>query len=146
VDKYPRLVMYEGSETPTGRPHVLRCVNNPLVGGGRTNSILAVCGWHENCYTSKTLNASATRPAQGRPLGLLWSWLEDASSFASKELHVGAILPRTRGVCCDFDRRVAARDLALTHFALLPPADQEYWDTVERPTRPGEGDEPTEVP
>ena len=146
VDKYPRLVMYEGSETPTGRPHVLRCVNNPLVGGGRTNSILAVCGWHENCYTSKTLNASATRPAQGRPLGLLWSWLEDASSFASKELHVGAILPRTRGVCCDLDRRVAARDLALTHVALLPPADQEYWDTAERPTRPGEGDEPTEVP
>ena len=87
---------------------------------------------HGKCVLTKSLEPSATDPAQGRPLGLLLAWLAKGSDQETKEAHwspeVWPTLPQRR----------AAR----TAFAALTCSDAVALRTAERALRPGEDEEP----
>ena len=58
------------------------------------NRMVAFCPRCENdCRRRRTLNYTAERPHQGRPLGMLLAWLIDAKNCASRAEHQQLCLP-----------------------------------------------------
>ena len=88
------------------------------------------------CRRRRTITESdsAARQGQGRPVGLLVSWLLRADEVATAREHVAmAVSP--------YEQRLAAR----SHFYSLP-GGREFGDHRERPRRAGEEEEPTSIP
>ena len=149
-DRYPRLVhnfeppLTDGHGSPLF--HGVRLVRNPTLRGGQTDSLTAFCGFHRQCKTSATLNGSLSKPAQGRPLGMLWSWLEHAHLFSSKEDHCRARLT-LEDPLHSYEARLAARMDAYEKAVQQGPWDFEWGGpAAERPRWPCEGEEPEENP
>ena len=100
--------------------------------------IRAYCPCHEGCVRQR-----ATRPhpspntaisaGQGRPVGALVAWIQEARNHATKEAHVAA-------KTADFDTREAAR---LSFYTLQ--GGIEFAEEYEREQRDGEGDEPRAI-
>ena len=149
-DRYPRLVhnfeppLTDGHGSPLF--HGVRLVRNPTLRGGQTDSLTAFCGFRRQCKTSATLNGSLSKPAQGRPLGMLWSWLEHAHLFSSKEDHCRARLT-LEDPLHSYEARLAARMDAYEKAVQQGPWDFEWGGpAAERPRWPCEGEEPEENP
>ena len=149
VDKYPRLTQRPESETPDGKFHGLRCVVNPLLRGGKWDSMRAICAFHGiRCEASKTLLASVSRRQQGRVKGIMWTWLATAEDFPDKESHCKAADPRKgwHGIQA-LKVRSAARRMCEERIDAIPEmAIREFWKDCERPPWPEEGPEPNECP
>lgn len=136
VAQYPRLNAADG---PLGS-HYLRVVDNPTLGH---LDMRAVCGHHKGCTLSRTLNGVAIKSeksnkARGRPLGVLWHFLEDAVNHDTGVSHKRAFLERTvpQSVRCAARARVKAVPEAGVFLALVK----------EHPKRPGEESEPEDCP
>ena len=148
ADKYPRLAMIP-PEDNDGKFHGIRCVVNPDLHGGKWDSMRAICSSHgARCELSRTLLPSGTREQQGRPLGFLWAWLAYAHAFDTKEAHCRSARDMTvPAVFKEFAVREEARKLAVFAIdALADPTQQEFWESAERPQRPGESAEPAQCP
>ena len=102
----------------------------------KTETLVAFCPFHTGqCRRTRTTKPAARdrASAQGRPLGLLIAWLEQANDFETAQSHSAQCHP-------NFDKRKAAR----AHFYALEGG--EAWATsYERPRRPGEDSEPTDI-
>ena len=152
VDKYPRLACYPEELVPDRQFHGIRVVKNPLLNAGKWDSMRAICGFHgPRCEVSRALTGNPHRLSQGRPLGLLWAWLDMASEFDGEDAaksHQAASDPRTWPAhrCRDFECRRKARADALSAVSELPVEQQTFWLTAERPQRPGEPEEPEVCP
>ena len=101
----------------------------------KSNTFTAFCAAHKNehssdCRKSRTSKASAQRPSQGRPLGFLVAWLQEANQHADKSEHVHVSHPSLQA--CRDGRR---------HLVGLGDDVQEFL-AFERPKRSGEPDEP----
>ena len=81
----------------------------------------------------RSICPNASRPGQGRPIGLLVDWLckhtQEDSADDHKRIDVG-----------DFAERAAAREL----FAEFDGSD--FFFNLERDVEAGEGDEPERIP
>ena len=98
---------------------------------GKTKAMVAFCPKCENdCRRSRTVNASQGRPNQGRPLGLLLAWLDDAKNTTSRAEHQTLCVP-------SHAQRQKARD----DFRHLPGYDALA--RVERARREGEAEDPS---
>ena len=152
VDKYPRLVALSEEFVPDGNFHGIRVVKNPLLHAGKWDSMRAICGFHgARCELSRALTINLRRPAQGRPLCLLWAWLDVAHEFDGEDAakrHKAAGDPRTWPVhrCRSVDGRKLARAEALRVVSALPEEERAFFLTAERPQRPGEPEEPDVCP
>lgn len=125
VERYPRLL-----HTAAGASHgesYIRLVDNERLG---YKDMRAVCGYHEQCTLSQACRRSRGTPMLGRPLGLLWSFLDRGGNTASKYEHKDLVQRISRA------ERIAAR----AHMRGLPEA--AHWFDAEEPTGPGEPDEP----
>jgi hypothetical protein len=91
----------------------------------------AVCFWHKCCTVSRQCKANLSLGRPGRPLGLLWSFLENASKYATKEAHTAA--KHSWGA---FDNRKRARDDFHTH------AKATEYESTEVGYEGGHRDEP----
>jgi hypothetical protein len=58
-----------------------------LVWDRTTNTLNAHCSVHRKCHFDKKCNRNASRPGQGRPIGLLVAWLIDSPDCATKLQH-----------------------------------------------------------
>ena len=86
-----------------------------LVFNKNSGSLDAHCELHgPRCRVNRTLNESATRPAQGRPLGFLLAWLfatEAGDVFACQREHFQSRLGKLPwSHLYTFEVRAAARD------------------------------------
>jgi hypothetical protein len=145
VDKYPRLWQRPPAECPDGAFHGIRCVRNPHLHAGQWDSMKAICAVHPACGVSRSLNDNRRRPAQGRCLGFLWSWLQVADEYDDKDAHQEAALlsaPPEHNAFRWMGARQAARLAAYAVIAALPADDIEFWSRAERPRRAGEPDGP----
>ena len=148
VDQYPRLKQRPSEQVLGNRFHGLRCVRNPLLHGGKWDSMRAICGFHgARCEASRTLNANIDRPEQGRVFGVLWSFLMTAEDFLDKDSHCAAVARGAGSYIQAFPVRSAARRCANEAISALPdPEMRMFWRQAERPPWPGEGDEPEVAP
>ena len=86
------------------------------------------------CRLTRTAHASASRPAQGRPLGLMWAWLDHGPTVSATGFdHTDRYFVR---LSFPKDVREAARETC--HGQPLGAQLQ----SCERPRRDGEGPEP----
>ena len=92
----------------------------------------AHCPIHENCQRRRAANPSDRFLGQGRPLGLLTHWLQTASLYDSKQVHMAA-------GAGNFSERSAARE------ALLAMPHAVEFSRHERRERPTEGAEPARI-
>lgn len=102
--------------------------------GVEGHDMRAECGVHDCCTVSRTCRPSklASRPGQGRPIGMLWAWLDFANDpSCSREAHQG-FWPSLR-------ERRRAREV----FKTLPGAGP--WLQAERAKRAGESSEPEDI-
>ena len=84
---------------------------------------------HEKCIMTRTAKAGS-RPAQGRPLAFLYTWLQAGENLPDKACHwEPAVWPT-------FEAREAARNQILDNVEAAPLL------AMERARRPGEGPEP----
>ena len=102
----------------------------------KTQTLVAFCPYHAGqCRRTRTTKPSTTErnADQGRPVGALIAWLQQAGDYASAKKHSAECHP-------NFESRKAAR----AHFYALEGG--EAWATkYERPTRPGEDSEPANM-
>ena len=91
----------------------------------------ATCYKHELCRLTRQANENPNHAAQGRPLGLLWAWLNMSEDLNDVSEHINVWVL----MLLDYERRLAAR-LELRTF----PNAEALFD-AERPAREGE-DEP----
>ena len=99
----------------------------------RNKTMTAHCTVHgEGCRRSRTVTESGRygREGQGRPIGLLVAWLQDPDNHAD--------LPRT------FVHPRPRRQQARQMFSILEGS--RLFSKHEREKRPGEADEPTDIP
>ena len=91
------------------------------------------CAGHGKvCYRRRSVDANAQRPGQGRPIGLLISWMKSSSRFDSQKEHVKASVSSR-------EDRIAAR----LWFRNLPHASE--FEKFERALRPLEASEPDRI-
>lgn len=111
------------------------CPGGELVYYPEREEFYAVCRVpaHKRCVLTRTAKASASRLAQGRPLGLLTTFLSQGARFATKDEHKHVL-------DTSFDSRAAARA------ALSNMQGSEAILACERPSRAGEGSEPDACP
>ena len=98
----------------------------------RKNNMVAHCTWPGHaptCRMSRTCNASASRPGQGRPLGELLAWGALQAAFATAHDHQKYCLPSLE------ERQEARR-------AFAAKAGAGEWQALERAPRDGEPEEP----
>ena len=97
----------------------------------------AHCGLHVGCRRQRTLKASQFafhNRGQGRPLGLLLAWLNDASQYADREAHTKA-----HARTFSHDKRSHERN----SFKDLP--DSKIFLDLERPKNEDEKSEPEDI-
>ena len=131
VDAYPRL-KHTLPDGEFGR-HEIRLVQNEELGW---YDITAYCSYHRGCKKSRTVR-EGRRLAQGRPLGYLWAWLQQAPNFTCPMAQKDHFSDK---VSQQLEVRQAARREATT----VPGV--EAWLRAERPCRDGEPDEPVGCP
>ena len=131
VDLYPRL-KHTLPDGEFGR-HEIRLVQNEELGGV---DITAYCSYHYGCKKSRTVRGGR-RLAQGRPLGYVWAWLQQAPTFTGPKAQKDHFSDK---VSQQLEVRQAARREATT----VPGV--EAWLRAERPCRDGEPDEPVGCP
>ena len=130
---------------PDDKLHGIRCVRNPLLHEGKWGAMRAICGVHgERREVSRSLNENLSRPAQGRPLGLLWAWLLAAQGFPDKASQCRAVDPRHRPehVLIKLAARQDGRLKAILQIHTLPAGQRACWLQAERPPWPDEAEEP----
>lgn len=99
----------------------------------KSQSMVAFCTKHAgDCRRSRTTKASATKPGQGRCVGLLISWLKHSHHYKDKAEHVKYCIST-------HSDRVAAR----REFMSLPQSEE--FSAYERALRDGEDAEPAEI-
>ena len=101
----------------------------------KSENLVAHCIYHSgNCRKSRTSRPSARgNSAQGRPLGLLTAWLEDAANYPDAKSHSSGSAPN-----------LSARQLGRAKFKLLSGSDRFL--AYERTRREGEPEEPKSAP
>ena len=109
----------------------------------KTYQITAHCNYPSHgrlCRLRRSIMASDTDPAKGRPGGLLLAWLACASKYSSLAAHQAAGQKKMLRYVpeLNFEARSRARSSATEEDATLKDTLEE----LERPKRGGEGDEP----
>ena len=114
----------------------------PIVGYGflrynsTSNFLRAHCqhpNHGKNCMRRRSVEPNASRPGQGRPIGLLICWLKSGGNYPSHKEHVAAS-------AASYPHRLAARNW----FHSLRNAAE--FESKERPCEPAEGAEPRKIP
>ena len=126
-DIVPEVVRVLSEDTDRGR----------LTYYDKTKTIVASCGLHgARCRLTRTVQGSYLegREGQGRPLGLLYSWLSAPEGMEQHE-HQREFRP-------DFPARCLARVLLVENGG--PNIGRLF--ELERPRRDGEDEEPAEIP
>ena len=97
------------------------------------------------CRLNRTLKPSLKRECQGRPLGLLVAWAMCSEDYLTQQDHIAASQRPLSFFTekLDFLRRQQAR---FEFDARFPDASAWVAQLPERPTYPGEGPEPVEMP
>lgn len=91
------------------------------------------------CAKTRTANAKANKPQQGRPLGFLAAWLIEGPRFHNTSEHMSWD-PRSEE-CPSVETRLVCRALARVEH----PGFEEL-EAYERALAPGEQEEPAECP
>ena len=117
----------------------VRFDNGGKISRYRDGRFEAVCGCDHHlpngrCRLTRTSVGNVDSPAQGRPLGLLAAWIEEASQFSSREEHSSAF---SLFLFSPERRRIGREQLMRLPGAAALAA-------LERVQRPGEGSEPEE--
>ena len=101
---------------------------------GDWEDLRAVCWRHDSCTLSRSCGPDDRQPANGRPAGTLWRFLQVAHLFTDKYSHKEAMAEWAQ-----WDLRKAARD------ELKAMDDYNInWLMAERPKKPDEPDEEPE--
>ena len=85
------------------------------------------------CFRRRSVEANPHRSGQGRPIGLLISWLKSGGNYDSQKKHVAASV-------ASYPHRAAARNW----FHSLTNASE--FESKERKCEPGESQEPNTIP